>query len=299
MKEPKFVSLIQRDLDGKDVIAWLRRQHEAKIDEPFPQMARRVVRLPKLANEVTSLGSVLGNKTYARTLMGRANRMNWKRAAKDSNGFAPFIYKQLTDVNLIALLIVNGLTARFSNQHSVNLGEACFVRQLPKSAEQVAELTIPLSEVPAVIRSEIVFEIRRLGKASEIKESADPTARGIRGAFYLYDDVEYSFWGAAVKRVKNGLYFSKLGGAVEFTLHLEQVPNLKAFVAGEWALNSDAFDVSFSDVDCGYIEEFWLQSRQIDDGESILIDVEAVSGGHLALHGGIEVPLSKLNRVLF
>lgn len=156
------------DLDEGARIAWRTHLADHEVQPPFEQIDRPVALVPEERRGDRFLDTERGATLSALSFKGRAGRLGWVRGPVLGNG-SVYAYLKKSPAGVDAVLeLGDGINVTPDHDSSATLGRVGFFaagtwerwyNPLPEADDP---LLIPLGEVPPVVYSEVVGDLRRI-----------------------------------------------------------------------------------------------------------------------------------------
>jgi hypothetical protein len=159
-------------LDAAAIESWRRHLADYDVDAPFPQIERPVVRLASAAEaDHRLIRRVRGARINQLAFRGRAEKLGWRRGSMGESGSVLHYRRLFASAGIEVFLQTHGLFMGMGRDESIELGDACFVREGsvqvgsylhddPVNAMDTRPLR--LGDVPPVIYSEAMGELERI-----------------------------------------------------------------------------------------------------------------------------------------
>jgi hypothetical protein len=169
------------ELDDAARSVWRAHLADHEIEAPFLQLDRPVVRVPDDGREARLIRDVRGTKLNALTFKGRAERLGWLRGPVLGNG-SVYAYVKKSPAGIEAVLALEGMSVVPFQDQEATLGDVGFFRSGewagfyydPLPREESDPRLIPLGEVPPIVYSEVMGDLKRIaGRAEEGADEED------------------------------------------------------------------------------------------------------------------------------
>ena len=168
------------ELEEALATAWRAHLGDHEVEPPFPQLDRPVVFVEDADRPLRVLAHFAATNLNALTFKGRAERRGWRRGSVVDGGGVTCYRKSFLAANVEVILFIDGLFMGAGMDDQVTLENACFV---PSGSVQMGSYIyddpgpddprlLPLGEVPAIVYSEAMGDLRAISGKGEAEPAA-------------------------------------------------------------------------------------------------------------------------------
>ncbi|MDR3001594.1 MAG: DUF4132 domain-containing protein, partial [Fibromonadaceae bacterium] len=160
------------DLGDKLIAAWTQQLTDYEIKQPVEQLSRKVFILTEDKKTCTSITEFGGAVVYAVSLLGKLQKLGWRKGSvQDAGGYSNF-YKEYKKQGIGVWLNFSGTYIGADSEEEVTVYDTVFYKagtvEYGSYIYDKIEEALVLSEIPPRLYSEICYDIERV-TANRIK----------------------------------------------------------------------------------------------------------------------------------
>jgi len=162
--------------------AWIQKLYDYGIEPIFAQLTRPVIQLEKEKETLKILHEFAGKKVDAYQFVGNMEKSGWSRGSVVDGGMVSGYRKIFTEVGIEAFLEVDNICVGYYDLGDAELKQVYFVKKgsiaignytYDEPSNEHDTRLIPLSDIPAIVYSETMGDLKRLPFKEEPKTAEE------------------------------------------------------------------------------------------------------------------------------